>query len=139
MFLGLFIPRKSKERLKQFSGKECHQIWKESISTFAKPINCWSKNTEIFREMKAKKNRKKSSNPDENGKYVRGILKSAKAHYDVVKNDEPYQNIIFGFIIRFMKEDENYLYVFIDEDIDDDQLVNYVPVANPVLIIRGCS
>lgn len=95
-------------------GKDCHQIWKESIKTYAKPINSWSKNKEIFREMKVKKNRSTSTNPDADEKYVRGVLKRAKAHYEVVKNEEPFQNIIFGFIDRFMKEDEKHIYVFID-------------------------
>ncbi|XP_057334458.1 uncharacterized protein LOC130673460 [Microplitis mediator] len=118
-------------------GKDTYQIWKKSIDTLAKPINCWSKNTEIYREIKDKKNKKKSTNPVGDERYARGILKSAKAHCDVVKNDEPYLNIIIGFIIRFMKEKEEYLYIFIDEDVDDDKLVDYVPVANPVLIIKG--
>ncbi|XP_043274715.1 origin recognition complex subunit 6-like [Venturia canescens] len=91
----------------QLLGKDTDKTWKESLKKLAKLINCWSKNSEIHREIETK-NIKKSTNALEERRYVRETLKNAKSHSHILKNDEPYQEIIFGFIGKFMNKNKNF-------------------------------
>ncbi|XP_044733818.1 uncharacterized protein LOC123300079 [Chrysoperla carnea] len=115
-------------------GKNTSSTWKESLQKLAKPINRWAKNEEIAREVKVKN---KKSAIDEERRFVRDRLKLATKYSEKFKNDIPYQTVVFEFIVKYMKEDSTFLYNLISEDMEDAKMLDSIPVANPVLVIRG--
>ncbi|XP_053597872.1 uncharacterized protein LOC103579333 [Microplitis demolitor] len=122
----------------QLLGKNINSIWKLSLKKLSKPINRYSKNGEIAREVTANKKKSKAdADTEAESKYVRNTLKLAQQYSDNLKNDEPYEAVVFAFITKFMKENLNFLYVLTSEELTDEELLERVPVANPVLMIRG--
>lgn len=99
----------------QLLGKNINSTWKLSLQKLCKPINRFSKNGEIAREVTAKKKKSKTdANLEADSKYVRNILKTVKQYCDNLKTDEPYEAVVFAFITKFMKENLNFLYVVTD-------------------------
>ncbi|KAK0175004.1 hypothetical protein PV327_008789 [Microctonus hyperodae] len=119
----------------QLLGKDVSAIWMSSMNKLSKPINCWLKNVEIASEIN--KAKKKVSQPDEEKKYVRKMLRIAQKYSNTLKNDEPYHTVTLGLIVKFMKENLNFLYIITNEELADEELLEEIPVVNPVLTIRG--
>ncbi|KAK0159473.1 hypothetical protein PV327_011100 [Microctonus hyperodae] len=119
----------------QLLGKDLSSIWRSSMNKLYKPINRWMKNEEIA--CKVNKAKERVRQPDEMKKYVRETLKTVQKYSDISENDEPYHIVTFGFIVKFMNENLNFLYVLTNEEFTDDELIEQVPVPNPVLMIRG--
>ncbi|CAG5100673.1 Protein of unknown function [Cotesia congregata] len=87
---------------------------------------------------KFKKKNKGKDIPDEL-RHIFNKQKKAKEYSITLKNKRPYKNILFDFINQYIgsREKLEFLYVLINEDTEDDKLLDFVDVPNPVLIIRG--
>ncbi|GBP86453.1 hypothetical protein EVAR_67493_1 [Eumeta japonica] len=117
--------------------KDTMTIWKESLNQLRKPIHALALENEIVASNKYRKKHKNAALPPE----LTCIRKKSKKPKDSAMRLRMMIfiaiHIIFDFIVERMggKEDIAYLYLIIDEEVDD-KLLQEVQVVNPMLIIR---
>ncbi|KAH0561062.1 hypothetical protein KQX54_011990 [Cotesia glomerata] len=115
----------------------CLETWTKSLNELYVPIVLFLRTKEIIAVEKFKKKNKGKDIPDEL-RHIFNEQKKTKEYSITLKNKRPYKNILFDFINQYIgsREKLEFLFVLINEDTEDDKLLDFVDVPNPVLIIR---
>ncbi|XP_071573700.1 uncharacterized protein [Temnothorax nylanderi] len=121
-------------------GKSVQATWEESLTMYAKPIRKYIIFSEKSKMIKLRQSNSISeTKPNESKIDILQIISDAKASSTATQSEVALIAVIFPLIATQLKEDPQYLFRVIPEDVESTEIADYAKQDSPIMIVRGKS